>query len=184
MRMKHGIAGVLIAGLLALTPIAALAQERSPHTGSTAVGFDVGMFMPKDDRLDTAPVLGALFEYYLTPRVSVRSGFGYADPSYAGNNSLREVPLRADLNYNWEGGRWHPFVGTGVGAYFLQRKTNGEAFGGQETKFGFNVGGGIEYFFARRTSIKGEGRYHMIEDAANGFNPSGLGLTIGIKNYF
>jgi opacity protein-like surface antigen len=184
MLVKYVVYGALIIGLIGLTPVAGAAQERSPHRGSTAVGVDVGMFVPKDDSLDAAPILGALFEYYLTPRVSVRTDFSFADPSYPGNNSLRQVPLRADLNYNWEGGRWHPFVGTGVGAYFLQRRNNGQAFGGQETKFGFNVGGGAEYFFTRRAAIKGEGRYHIVEDTTSGFDPSGLGLTIGIKTYF
>ncbi len=89
-----------------------------------------------------------------------------------------------DINYNWEGGRWHPFVGTGVGAYFLQQKSDGRPFGDQETKFGFNVGGGAEYFFGPRLALKGEGRYHIIENAASGLDPSGLSLSIGLKRYF
>ncbi len=184
MRVKQVVCGTLVAGLLVLTPVAGFSQERAPHKGSTAVGFDAGVFIPRDDRLETAPILGALFEYYLTPRVSARTDFGFADPSYPGNNSLRQVPLRGDINYNWEGGKWHPFVGTGVGAYFIQRKSNGQPFGGQETKFGFNFGGGTEYFFTRRSAFKVEGRYHWVEDTTTGFNPSGLGLTAGIKTYF
>jgi opacity protein-like surface antigen len=184
MTTKHRVYGVLIAGALALGPVAASAQERAPHAGSTAVGADVGIFIPKDGSLDTAPIVGALFEYYLTPRVSVRTGFGFADPSTPGDVSLRQVPLRGDVNYNWEGGKWHPFVGTGVGAYFLQRKNNGTPVGGQETKFGVNFGGGTEYFFTRKSALKFEGRYHMVEDASSGFDPSGLALTAGIKTYF
>ena len=95
------------------------------------------------------------------------------------------MPLKVDLNYNWEGGRWHPFVGTGVGAYFLQLKNNNNRpFGAQETNFGFNFGGGAEYFLNRRVAVKGEGRYHMIENSASGINPSGLGVSIGLKSYF
>jgi opacity protein-like surface antigen len=185
MSLKHGVYVWLAIGLLAMAPASGVAQERVPHAGSTAVGFDVGAFVPSDDQLDVAPVLGALFEYYLTPRVSMRTGFGFADPSFSGGNSLRQVPLKVDLNYNWEGGRWHPFVGTGVGAYFLQSKnSNGTAFGNQETKFGFNLGGGMEYFVNRRVAVKGEGRYNIIEDAATGVDPSGLGLSVGLKTYF
>jgi opacity protein-like surface antigen len=184
MAFKHAICGSLVVGVLAMAPAAVVAQERVPHAGSTAVGFDVGAFMPSDDQLDTAPVLGATFEYYLTPRVSLRTGFGFADPGFQSDNSLRQVPLKVDLNYNWEGGRWHPFVGTGIGAYFLQMKNNGRPAGDQETKFGFNLGGGVEYFLGPRIAVKGEGRYHMIEDAESGFDPSGLGLSIGVKTYF
>jgi opacity protein-like surface antigen len=184
--MKYAASGLLALALLITAQSGAAAQERVPHSGSTAVGIDFGFFLPTDDRLDTTANIGGLFEYYLTPRVSLRTGFGIADPDFENNavNSLRQVPLRMDLNYNWEGGRWHPFVGTGVGAYFLQQKNNGRPFGGQETQFGFNLGGGVEYFLGRQLALKGEGRYHMIEDASNGFDPSGLSLSIGLKRYF
>ena len=184
--MKHVISVVVALGLITAAPRAASAQERVPHTGTTAVGVDFGFILPSDDQLDTTMNVGALFEYYLTPRVSLRTGFGISDSEFANNeiNSLRQVPLRMDLNYNWEGGRWHPFVGTGVGAYFLQQKTDGRPFGDQETKFGFNLGGGAEYFIGRRVAIKGEGRYHFIENASNGFDPSGLSLSVGLKRYF
>ena len=103
-------------------------------------------------------VVNVLYEYYVTPRVSLRTGFGWANPSYKGGalDSLRQVPLRLDVNYNWEGGRWHPFVGTGVG---------------------------VEYFFARNATIKGEARYHAITDT-RAQDPSGLVMTIGLKTYF
>ena len=183
---RLSIIGWLAIGLLVITPAAGLAQERVPHRGSTAVGIDFGAYVPSTDQLDIAPVIGALFEYYLTPRVSIRTGFGMADPSFDGSgDSLRQVPVRADLNYNWERGKWHPFVGTGVGAYFLQNKaSNGTAFGNQETKFGFNLGGGVEYFLNRRVAVKGEGRWHMIENASSGLDPSGVALSVGLKTYF
>ncbi len=185
MAFKHGVCGLLVIAFSVMAPVVGSAQERVPQAGSTAVGFDVGVFVPSADGLDSAPVLGALFEYYLTPRVSLRTGFGFADSSFENDDSLRQVPLRVDLNYNWEGGRWHPFVGTGVGAYFLQLKNNnGQPFGDQETKFGINVGGGIEYFLNRRVSVKGEGRYHIIENGSTGLDPSGLGIGVGLKTYF
>ena len=53
---------------------------------------------PSDDPLDVAPVLGALFEYYLTPRVSMGTGFGFADPSFSnGNLVLPGFPRRGRL---------------------------------------------------------------------------------------
>jgi opacity protein-like surface antigen len=97
--------------------------------------------------------------------------------------SLRQIPLRVDANYNWERGKWHPFVGAGFGAYFVQVRNNGEAFGESETAPGFNLGGGIEYFTGRTVSIKGEARYHVIGDV-QGLSPSGMVFTGGLKKYF
>ena len=51
------------------------------------------------------------------------------------------------------------------------------------TKFGLNAGGGIEYFFTRNATIKGEGRYHAINNVG-AQDPSGLVLTVGLKTYF
>jgi opacity protein-like surface antigen len=173
-------------GSCIMWPRVAAAQERAPHAGSTAVGVDVGAFIPSADQLDTALIVSALLEYYLTPRVSLRTDFGLTDPGFARESadSLRQIPLRLDVNYNWEGGRWHPFVGAGVGAYFLRLKDNGQTFGDSETKPGFNVGGGIEYFTGRTVSLKGEARYHVIGNTRGGMDPSGLVFTGGLKKYW
>src|SRR5262249_3972640 len=142
---------------------------------------------PKESALDDALVVNALFEYYMTPRVSLRTGFGFTNPelSNGSNNSLRQLPLRLDVNYNWEGGKWHPFVGAGAGAYVLQDKDpNGHSIGQSESKPGFNMGGGIEYFTGRTTSLKAEGRYHVIGTTRTGHDPSGFVFTGGVKKYF
>jgi hypothetical protein len=178
--------GVFMLASCVVAPGVAEAQERAPHAGSTAVGAEVGAFIPKDGQLDTALIVSALLEYYVTPRVSLRTDFGLTDPGFSreSSDSLRQIPLRLDVNYNWEGGKWHPFVGAGVGAYFLRFKDNGEAFGGTETKPGFNVGGGIEYFTGRTVSLKGEARYHVIGKMDGGQDPSGLVFTGGLKKYW
>jgi opacity protein-like surface antigen len=131
-------------------------------------------------------IFSALLEYYLTPRVSLRTDFGLTDPGFGAEStdSLRQIPLRVDLNDNWERGRWHPFVGAGAGAYFLRFKDNGQGIGASETKLGVNLGGGIEYFTGRTVAIKGEARYHMIDDTRSGLDPSGLVLTAGLKKYW
>jgi opacity protein-like surface antigen len=184
--MFRRVLAVIVLGTCIAVPGLAAAQERAPHTGSTAVGVDVGAFIPRDGQLDTALIVNALLEFYLTPRVSLRTDFGLTDPGFAreSTDSLRQIPLRADVNYNWEGGKWHPFVGAGVGAYFIQFKDNGEAFGSSETRPGFNLGGGIEYFTGRTVSLKGEARYHIIGKTRSGQDPSGLVFTGGVKKYF
>jgi opacity protein-like surface antigen len=184
--MLRRVLGVFMIGSCLMWSGSAAAQERSPHTGSTAVGVDVGVFVPDDDQFDNALVVNALLEYYFSPRVSLRTDFGLTDPGFRreSSDSLRQIPLRVDVNYNWEGGKWHPFVGAGVGAYFLQEKDNGDAFGDAETKAGFNVGGGVEYFTGRTVSIKGEARYHVIGNSRSGLDPSGFVFTGGLKKYW
>jgi hypothetical protein len=185
--LRRFIVATLACGVLGIATVrVAAAQERQPHTGTTAVGFDVGAFVPKQSELGSSLVLNALYEYYVTPRVSLRTGVGWADPPFKSetSDSLRQIPLRADVNYNWEGGKWHPFVGAGVGAYFVQFKDNGQPFGDSETKFGVNVGGGLEYFTGRTVSVKSEARYHAIQSVRTGQDPSGLALTVGLKKYF
>ncbi len=184
--MMKRVLGGLVLGSSVICAQVATAQERAPHTGSTAVGIEAGAFIPKDGQLDAAPIVNVLLEYYFSPRLSVRTDFGVTDPGFfrESSDSLRQIPLRANVNYNWEGGRWHPFVGAGVGAYFLQFKDNGQPLGTRETKPGMNVGGGVEYFTGRTVSLKGEARYHVIGKTRNGDDPSGLVFTGGLKKYW
>ena len=183
--LKRFTLGSLVLVLFMATPRMAAAQERVPHEGSSAIGIDVGAFMPSQDNLEPSFLTGVTYEYYVTPRVSLRTDFGWANPGFDGSaDSLRQIPLRADVNYNWERGRWHPFVGAGIGAYFLQQKANNESLGDSETKAGFNFGGGIEYFFNRNAAWKFEGRYHAVGESRFGHDPSGVALTAGVKQYF
>jgi len=152
--MPRRVFALIVLVSCATFPTAVLAQERVPHTGTTAMGIDVGAFVPRDDQFNNAVLINGLLEYYVTPRVSLRTEFGLADPGLRREpaDSLRQVPLRLDVNYNWEGG--------------------------------LNTGGGIEYFINRRVALKGEGRYHVIGNTRAGHDPSGLALTAGLKTYF
>ena len=183
--MRRLIIRSLVFGFCVTFPVLATAQRRVPHEESTALGFDVGAFKPTSDQLGGAGLISVNYDYYVTPRVSLRSSFGWTSPEFgtSGPDSLREMPLRLDMNYNWEGGEWHPFVGAGLGAYFMQFRDNGQTIGDTETKLGVNLGGGVEYFFNRTVAFKGEGRYHAVQKA-RGVQPSGLALTAGLKTYF
>jgi outer membrane protein with beta-barrel domain len=170
---------------LVLIPTVAFAQRRVPATDSGAVGGDVGLFVPRSDVLDAGPALEGFYEYYFTPRGSLRLGLGWANPSFDGrqDDSLRTLRVAVDGVYNWERGAVHPFVGAGLGIYFLQPKNNGNNVGDSETKTGATLFGGAEFFTSRTVSFKAEGRYHLVSDAF-GINPGGLALTIGVKKYF
>jgi hypothetical protein len=171
--------------LLVAHPQIAIAQEQMPYAGAVAAGLDVGVFNPHSNELSSSPVLNGRYEYYFTPRVGVRAGLGWANPGFSigAVESLMQVPLTLDGHYNWDFGRWHPFLGGGVGLYFLQFRSDLPSEDNMDTRFGLNTGGGVEYFLNRTVVIKGEGRYHHIEDA-RGEQPSGIALTVGLKTYF
>lgn len=182
-------AQLLVCGLALILglPSGAAAQSRMPHQGASAVGGEVGIFLPNEDRLKSGAVLEGFFEHYLSARDSLRVGVGWMNPKWEPeeSDSLRQIRIGADLVHNWEGGVVHPYFGAGLGAYFLQFRDNGENLGDSETKFGGNVFGGVEYFTSRTFSVKGEARYHVVSKAdVFDLNPSGLSLTFGVKSYF
>ena len=166
-------------------PALASAQGRMPHKGAGAVGAEVGVFLPKQDQLTTGPVIEGFFEYYLSARDSLRVGAGWLNPKFESEreDSFRQIRVAVDLVRNWEGGTVHPFVGAGIGTYFLQVRDNGDNVSDSETKIGGTVFAGAEFFTSNTFAVKGEARYHIVQKVI-GFNPSGLSLTIGVKSYF
>ena len=176
---------VALTTVLVAMPAAMQAQRRVPATDSGAIGGDVGVLLPRDQTLTAGPALEGFYEYYLTPRNSLRLGVGWANPKLEreSSDSVRHVRVAVDTVYNWEGGAVHPFVGGGLGVYFLQFIDNGNSLGDSESKLGATVFGGVEFFTSGTLSVKGEGRYHLVQKGL-GMTPGGLGLTIGLKKYF
>jgi opacity protein-like surface antigen len=175
----------ILCALMAGLPAIGSAQGRMPHEDAAAVGGGVGIFLPKQDGMNTGPALEGFYEYYVGARDSLRVGVGWANPKFERESadSVRQIRVGVDVLHNWEGGAVHPFIGAGLGTYFLQVKDNGENFGDSQTKFGGTLIGGIEYFTSDTFAVKGEARYHVVMKA-NGYDPSGLALTIGVKSYF
>jgi hypothetical protein len=159
--------------------------QRTPHTDQNAIGGDVGVFLPAQDGMTTGPSLEGFFEHYLSARDSVRANVGWANPKVERetSDSTRQIRLGADIIHNWEHGSIHPFAGVGLAAYFIQHEDNGESVGDSRTRLGGNLLGGVEFFTSNTFSIKGEGRYHIVSKV-DGYDPSGLALTIGVKKYF
>ena len=180
-------ARLLICSVVALlgVPLGAAAQARMPHKGAGALGGEVGIFLPREDALKSGPVIEGFYEYYLTARDSVRIGAGWLNPKFENedDDSLRQIRVAVDLVHNWEGGTVHPFVGAGIGTYLLQFRDNGNNVGESDTKLGGTIFGGVEFFTSDTFAVKGEARYHIVSKV-NGFNPSGLSLTFGVKSYF
>jgi outer membrane protein with beta-barrel domain len=183
--MRTQLFGIVFVTMLLAMPSTALAQ-RTPHRGQSAAGVDVGIFIPRESGLSTGPDIDGFFEHYLTARESLRVNFGWANPGFEGGNdhSMREVRFGGDLLYNWEGGSIHPFLGAGLGAYFLQERSNGNNIGDSHTQFGGSLIGGVEFFTSNTFSVKAEAAYHVVSKVNDAFNPSGLLLSIGAKAYF
>jgi hypothetical protein len=180
---RLSLLSALVVVLILPRPVMA---QRVPHEGGAAVGGDIGIFFPAEEFLNSTLMLDGFFEYYVTSRVSVRGGIGWVNPSFEvdDQDTLRQIPLTADIIYNWEKREWHPFVGAGFGAYFLQAKDDGDSVGDSDTQPGARILGGIEYFPDDKFSIKGEARYDFIGDTRGSVNPSGFSLSIGVKKYF
>ena len=181
----HGfVCRCILAMCVVALPATAWAQ-RTPSAESGAIGGDFGVFLPAEDQLSPGLALEGFYEYYLTARTSVRTGLGWANPNFdrEEEDSLRQFRVALDVAYNWEGGTVHPFVGAGIGIYFLQLKDNGESFGDSESKFGGTLFGGVEYFTSNTLSVKGEIRYHLVSDIGP-LNPDGATISIGLKKYF
>ena len=172
--------------LIALTVGAATAfAQPVPDEGQVAAGAELGIFFPTDERLDNGIMGGGLIEFYATPRVGIRGSVMAMRNTHLANDDIEERQLRigGDVIYNWEYGAVHPFLGGGIGIHFLRSYVNDDNVGDNDTKFGAQILGGVEYFLNRAWTIKGEGRYQWVADRPQG-NPDGFAVTAGIKRYF
>jgi hypothetical protein len=178
----------LIALAISLLPAVAAAQGRTPRTDSAAVGGDVGVFLPTDDELEPALSLDGFYEYYWSPRTSLRLGLGWTNPEYERDPeaSVHHIRIGGDVIYNWERGAVHPFVGAGLGIYIMEPRRNGDSLADSESKIGGVLLGGAEFFTSNTVSVKGEVSYHLISNVDNfgPENPDGFKLSVGLKKYF
>ncbi len=176
---------LLAALLLMLSPIASPAATPStaPKEGDMGVSFNAGFANAFDDDFEGAdPVFTGTFEYYTTPRVSWRGLLGVTsfDADLPGGASVDTTFVNANVVYNWEGGRIHPYVTGGVGLYQKNGSSNlPSRF--DETVIGANGGGGIDWFLGSRWALKFEGTFHGL----TGENPNTVFLgTAGFKFWF
>jgi hypothetical protein len=168
----------------------ASAQQRTPAKLVWGVGGSIGTSVPADPSLDKGLGLAGNVEGYLTPRVSVRGQLEGAWFDIVGRRftgTVNPVSLSGNLAYNWEGGRWRPYVTGGVGVY-RQHSSETATAPVADTRGGINVGGGLEYFFRRRATLTGEALYHhvnSINTALTTFNDGSYwSFRAGLKTYF
>jgi opacity protein-like surface antigen len=183
-----------VAALLLVSALAspAWAQTRVPDEGMFAIGLNVGFANPGEDALNTGLNLGASFEGYLTPRVSIRgqlTGAWFEDDVFE-DTTVSPMAFTGNAVYNWERGAWHPYATGGVGLYRFRLSDEfiDDDDLDTESRFGVNLGGGIEYFFTRRDTFTGEIQFHLIpgdfDGLLAGYDASYWSFAAGYKRYF
>jgi opacity protein-like surface antigen len=181
-----------VATLLFVSVLAgpARAQVQVPDEGMVTVGLNVGFAQPTEDALNSGFNLGASFERYFTPRVSIRgqlSGAWFEDELFE-DVTISPMAITANGVYNWERGAWHPYATAGLGLYRFRLTDEFFEEDETDTKFGVNLGGGIEYFFTRRDTFTAELQYHVIPGDMDGsfedYDSSYWSFAGGYKRYF
>ena len=189
--MLRMLFSLCVAGLVS-GPARLHAQPRQPAEGAVAVGGAAGIFFPSEDGLESAPHLEGQFQYQFSPRLGVRFGVGWTDTDFdrEDEDSLRQVRLGADVIYNWERGAWHPYATAGIGWYRFRLTDEFIDDDDLETesRFGVNLGGGIEYFFTRRDTFTSELQFHLIpgdfDGLLSGYDANYWSWSAVYKHYF
>ncbi len=194
MRIATSILASGITIAIGVTPAAAQGGRGPvPDGGMVGIGGSVGVSVPTDDRVKAGPFVAGNIEGYLTPRVSIQGQVGAAwQDLHSGqpfSGTIKPLWIDANIVYNWEGGKWHPYVTGGVGMYRYRYEESSSrgSFEGSDTGVGVNVGGGIEYFFTLHATVTGDVRYHQIGEVATAlvpFDPARFWtFSIGLKKY-
>jgi opacity protein-like surface antigen len=193
MRQRIVVLATAVVLLVTFGVTPALAQRRTgrtPTEGMWGLGGSVGSAAPTDASLQSGLEVSGNLETYLTSRVSVRGQVGTSWSDITGRHFTGTItPTFFDANvvYNWEGGVIHPFITAGVGVYHFHASESATQ-DQSDTKAGLNGGGGLEFFFDRRTTLTGEVGYHKVgafnTPLATFDNGSFWRVALGLKRYF
>ena len=184
MRLRSVI--VLSAVILFAMPALSAAQRREePQAGTVAIGFEGGFLVPDED-FHTGFTPAALAEFYIGPRVSLRAMGGWSRNEFVSwnNRYLEQWRMSFNVIYNWEAEYWHPYVMAGIGGHRVRTWEDDVTQTPWQSRVGYNVGGGIEYFARPKVTFKFEAAYYYCDHPPLVHESSGLALTVGMKKYF
>jgi hypothetical protein len=182
---------------LMLTATSAAAQDRGgerygpvPAPGMVGVGGSFALSFPGDPSFTTGPAFAGNLEGYLTRRLSIRgqvSGAWWDIQGRGFTGTAGPLAFEGNVVYNFEGGRVHPFVTGGLGAYHYRFDEGSTT--STTNQLGFDLGGGVEYFFRRHATVTGELLFHDVAgplpSRATSYNTANYWtLTVGFKRYF
>ena len=187
---------VAAASIVCCFALPAAAQRRPditgpvPDEGMIGAGAQITAAMPFENSWKNGIDLTGSLERYLSRRVSVRGAVSGAWLDIQGrgfDGTINPIAFNGNLSYNWEGGKWHPYLTGGAGFYHYRFSEGIDT--SHANKFGVDFGGGTEYFFTRHDSLLGEVLVHAIPGtvtsrATTYEDPSYWTLSAGYKKYF
>src|SRR5262245_3232746 len=168
----------------------ATVTSRVPEQGTIAVAGSVSPTRTDSAFLDNDLGFEGNVEGYLSRNVSLRAQAGTASWDITGlsfDGTLRPIYGLANVVVGWNAADWRPYVTGGGGLYRYQFTEAG--VDGHNTKAGYDVGGGVEYFFSPEATVTFETLFHRVElvptnRAALGFRGSFWAFSVGAKKYF
>jgi hypothetical protein len=191
--------------------LSAAAQAAGPFGGPVALSAAFGGAVPTADRLDNGFYVGGTVLLRMASHVALSVEAG-ADHVVIDRPGFRSdlMPRFADLGVlvHWRSDPFRPYLGGGVGIYRHTITVSSDAFsdpalrdklvalglrpssGGsiqmRHDEPGINLGGGFDYFLARRSALMMELRAHatrkFVEVAP--FGGVFVNLAIGFRQYF
>jgi len=146
------------------------ADPQNPGLGFRGIGARIGFVDPED--ASSTVVWGAHVDAgTLVRNVHLVPSFEYwsAGAEVGGlSTDLSDLTVAADINVDFplQDARITPYLGGGLGVHFLSADSNvpGEE-GGDDTKFGLNLQGGMRNQLMPNLNIFGELRYSFVSDA-------------------
>jgi opacity protein-like surface antigen len=193
-KIAVAVALVMLTAASAFAKGTAKMSNEAGSKGSWTFGLQGGASMPTGKFGDVASTgfnFGGLANYWMNPQWA----FG-ADVAYHANNASDAVKTAlavsdpgAELKFSTiqygahaiymiptQGGTMFPYLQGGAGAYNVKTKVTGGTAPGDvsENKFGFNLGGGVDFHATPTVNLGVNGTYHYISADPNALNWFGV----------
>ena len=172
-RFPVQIVALVVALLLAAVSVPALAQQQTTPSdtglGIKGIGARVGFVDPEDAsgtaalgvHVDAGTIVRGV---HLTPYVE----YWNAGASIGGYDmDLSDLTIAMDVNMDFpmSGSALTPYLGGGLGFHILSQESNVPGVATEDdSKFGFNIQGGMRNQVMPNLSLFGEARYSFVSD--------------------
>ena len=195
---------VVAVALVMLTAATAFAKgtTNSSSTGNWTFGLQGGASMPTGDYGDLASTgwnFGGMADYWMNSQWGLGADVAYhANPGSDLANaaavlidgpgsemkfSTIQYGVHTTYMIPTQGGSMFPFLQGGVGNYNIKTKIDGGTTSeeGSENKFGFNLGGGVDFRATPTVNLGVNGTYHYISADPSALNWFGVEGRVTFK---
>lgn len=176
----------------------------SSSTGNWTFGINGGATMPTGDFGDVAATgwnFGGQVDYWMNPTWSIGADGDYhaGNASSSFNDALIANPLfgpgtqfswsafqygvHATYHIQTQGGQMFPYLQAGMGGYNMGAKIDGGLLPGStsDNKFGFNIGGGMDFRATPTMNLGLSGTYHYVSTDPSSTNWFGIQGRVTFK---